>query len=87
MKMLVQRWLFIFAAFVMAAAVVLSGCTDAVVGHDTASANSNVYRSQVTVHNSPVAPALMESSEALDASRLLQAREETQRARRLISRW
>ena len=88
MKTLVQRSLLLFAAFMVVAVVILSGCSEAVVGHDAAPPGSSSFSATVAAHDGSNSTALAEASQAFhDASRLVHAREEAQRARRLISRW
>ena len=95
-KMFSQRWLMVFAAFVMAALIIFSGCAGAASSYETA----EVYYSHYS--ESPKKPPHRDASkhvrEALpksakkvkrddDQTRRLQSLEQAQRARRTLSRW
>ena len=96
MKTFVQRWLMVFAAFVVVALFVLSGCTDSGVSHSTVAqrhsglektTNHALYH-DASIRARPAQPAsahLMQR--ATSQSRRLQSLDQAQRARRTVSRW
>ena len=94
MKTVVQRWLMVFAAFVMVALVVLSGCTEADARHEVATqqptrlektTNRALHR-DASIRARPALPAPSVQRDKSQSRRLLSL-EQAQRARRMLARW
>ncbi len=96
MKTFVQRWLMVFAAFVVVALVVLTGCTDSGVSHGTVAQrhsglekNTNhAFYQDASIRARPAQPASAHLVQRANSqSQRLQSLEQAQRARRTVSRW